>query len=267
MSKISVIMGIYNCEDTLAEAIESILGQTYTDFELIMCDDGSSDGTYAIAQSYAEKFGNVKVIKNEKNMRLAYSLNHCLSVSSGEYIARMDADDVSCPTRFEKQVEFLDSHPKIDLVGTSLTVKDGDELLYNRIYPYDPIKNVYLTASPFAHPTVMIRKSVLTALGGYRVSPETMRCEDLDLWFRFAIAGYKGVNLPDPLYLYQESLNDYKKRTVKAALGIRKVYLKYYKETKAPLKYRIMTLKPVIAAFLPASYKARHHKKAGQPLN
>ena len=112
----------------------------------------------------------------------------------------------------------------------------------------------------------MIRKSVIDFLGGYRVSPETMRCEDLDLWFRFAIAGYKGVNLPDPLYLYQESLADYKKRTVKAALGIRKVYLKYYKETNAPFKYKLMTLKPVIAALLPASYKAKHHRKAGQKI-
>ena len=266
MSRISVIMGIYNCEATLAAAIESVMNQTYTDFELIMCDDGSTDGTYALALSYAEKFGNIKVIKNEKNMRLAYSLNHCLSVARSEYIARMDADDISCPTRLEKQVEFLDNNPEVALVGTSLTVKDGEKLLYNRIYPYDPIKNVFLTSSPFAHPTVMMRKSVLDALGGYRVSPETMRCEDLDLWFRFAIAGYKGVNLPEPLYLYQESLADYKKRTVKAALGIRKVYIKYYKETKAPFKYKLMTLKPVIAAFLPASFKARHHKKAGQPL-
>ena len=252
MSKISVIMGIYNCEATLGAAIDSILAQTYRDFELIMCDDGSSDGTYALAQSYAEKHGNIKVLKNEKNMRLAYSLNHCLSVAEGEYIARMDADDISCPTRFEKQVEFLEDHPEIDLLGTSITVKDGDELLYNRIYEYDPIKSVYLTASPFAHPTVMIRKSVIDFLGGYRVSPETMRCEDLDLWFRFAIAGYKGVNLPDPLYLYQESLADYKKRTVKAALGIRKVYLKYYKETNAPFKYKLMTIKPLFGEVLPA---------------
>ena len=266
MSKISVIMGIYNCEATLGAAIESILGQTYTDFELIMCDDDSTDGTYALAQSYAEKFGNVKLLKNEKNMRLAYSLNRCLSVAEGEYIARMDADDLSLPDRFEKQVEFLDSHRDIDLVGTALTVKDGDKLLYNRVFEYDPIKSVYLTSSPFNHPTVMMRKSVLDALGGYRVSPETMRCEDLDLWFRFAIAGYKGVNLPDPLYLYQESLADYKKRTVKAALGIRKVYLKYYRETNAPFKYKLMTLKPVIAAFLPASQKARHHRKRGQPI-
>lgn len=266
MSKISVIMGIYNCEATLGAAIESILAQTYTDYELIMCDDGSTDGTYALALAYAEKHSNIKLLKNEKNMRLAYSLNRCLSVAEGEYIARMDADDLSCPERFEKQVAFLDAHQEIDLLGTSLTIKDGDKLLYNRIYECDPIKSVFLTSSPFAHPTIMMRKSVLDALGGYRVSPETMRCEDLDLWFRFAIAGYKGVNLPDPLYLYQESISDYKKRTVKAALGIRKVYLKYYKETNAPFKYKLMTLKPVIAAFLPASFKARHHKKAGQPI-
>lgn len=266
MSKISVIMGIYNCEATLGAAIESILSQTYRDIELIMCDDGSTDGTYALARSYAEKHSSIKLLKNEKNMRLAYSLNHCLSVAEGEYVARMDADDISLPDRLQKQVEFLEDHPEIDLLGTSLTVKNGDKLLYNRIYEYDPIKNVYLTASPFAHPTVMIRKSVLTALGGYRVSPETMRCEDLDLWFRFAIAGYKGVNLPDPLYLYEESLADYKKRTFKAALGIRKVYLKYYKETNAPFKYRLMTLKPVIASLLPASFKARHHRKAGQKI-
>ena len=101
-------MGIYNCESTLERAIESIVNQTYGNWELIMCDDGSTDSTYEIAERYRDRFPEkIIILRNDKNMHLANALNKCLQAATGEYIARMDADDESLPERFEKQIMFL----------------------------------------------------------------------------------------------------------------------------------------------------------------
>ena len=119
--KVSILMGIYNCAPTLEEAIDSIINQTYTNWELILCDDCSTDDTYKIAESYQKQYpGKIILLKNEKNSRLAFTLNHCLENATGEFVARMDGDDISVPDRFEKQVAFLRSHPDIVLVGTAM---------------------------------------------------------------------------------------------------------------------------------------------------
>ena len=104
MDKISILMGIYNCADTLSRAIDSIVNQTYTNWELILCDDGSVDSTYEIAKQYQNKYPDkIVLLKNEKNIQLAATLNHCLEYATGKYISRMDGDDESTPDRFEKQ--------------------------------------------------------------------------------------------------------------------------------------------------------------------
>ena len=105
--KISVIMGIYNCASTLQEALDSLYTQTFQDFEIILCDDGSLDNTYQIAELNANSHKNIKLIKNEKNCGLNITLNKCLNIAEGEYIARMDGDDISHPTRFEKEAKAL----------------------------------------------------------------------------------------------------------------------------------------------------------------
>ena len=118
---ISVIMGIYNCASTLPEAIDSILNQTYTSWELILCDDGSSDNTYEIAKQYQNRYPDkIKLIRNEKNMGLNYTLNHCIEYVSGKYIARMDGDDVSLPSRFESEIKVLEEEPDIAVVSTTM---------------------------------------------------------------------------------------------------------------------------------------------------
>ena len=108
MPSVSVIMGIYNCADTLNEAIDSILNQTFRDWELIMCDDGSQDNTYELAQQYVQRYPEqIVLLKNEKNMGLNHTLNRCLQAASGEYIARMDADDLCSRDRFETEINVL----------------------------------------------------------------------------------------------------------------------------------------------------------------
>ena len=120
--KVSVLMGIYNCADTLAESIESILNQTHSNIEFIMCDDGSTDNTYEIANKYAKKDSRIVLLRNEQNITLGPTLNKCLEHATGKYCARMDGDDVSVPDRFEKQVAFLESHPEFDAVGSFMQI-------------------------------------------------------------------------------------------------------------------------------------------------
>lgn len=111
MAEISILMGTFNCADTLAEAIDSVLDQTFTDWELILCDDGSSDATFEVAQSYQHDHPEkIVLLQNETNMGLNYTLNRCLSKARGRFIARMDGDDVSCPTRLEQESNSCYSH-------------------------------------------------------------------------------------------------------------------------------------------------------------
>ena len=126
---VSIIMGAYNCENTIYDCMESILKQTYENWEFIICDDCSSDHTLEILKKYEKNDKRIHILHNEKNMRLAASLNRCLEVAHGKYVARMDADDISMPDRLEKQVEFLESHSEYDVTGCNRMVFDenGDK--------------------------------------------------------------------------------------------------------------------------------------------
>lgn len=256
---VSIIMGAYNEQKTIEYCIESILAQTYSNWEFIICDDCSTDETFSILKKYEEKDARFKILHNEKNSRLAASLNHCLSVAKGKYVARMDADDVSLPERLAKQVEYLETHSNVDVVGCARIIFDENGERGIRSGKEVPAKEDLLTDSPFAHPTIMMKKSVYDALGGYTVSEQTMRAEDLDLWFRFFAAGYVGYNMPDVLYRYRESVADMKKRSLKAAIGIAKVFWQGYKRLDYPYLKRIWAIKPVVAALLPKRFMHRYH--------
>lgn len=260
--RVSVIMGIYNGEKTMRRAIDSIVSQTYTDWELIICDDCSNDNTYKIASEYAENDKRIKVIRNETNMRLAYSLNHCLSVAQGEYIARMDDDDVCMPERFEKQVEYLDAHPEMAVVGSTVIVFDENgDLGVRGLGTEYPIRTLNKLTIPFAHPTIMMRKTVYDLLGGYTVSPETLRAEDLDMWYRFRLEKLDGYVIQEPLLRYYVPIEAYKKRSVKAAKGMVKIKKKYFKPLGVPKRYWFLIYKPLVSAILPNWLMALYHKR------
>lgn len=259
--KISVIMGIYNCEEILSQAIESVINQTYSEWELIMCDDGSKDNTYKIACDYAEKYENIHVLKNEKNMRLAYSLNRCLEVAKGKYIARMDADDLNLPERLEKQVEFLENHDEYELVSCRSMVFENGKDKGIRGKEGCPGKYSLLKTTPFMHPTIMMRKSAYDSLGGYLVAEKTIRGEDMELWFRFFEKNYTGYILNDILYKYHESKDDFKKRSLKAAYGHMQIMIEGYRRLQFPLWYYPFVLKPILAAVIPDGLMAKYKMK------
>ena len=215
--KVSFIISVFNAERTLRPALDSLLAQTYPNWECVICDDASTDSTYAILQEYASRHPDRFVIlHNAENKRLAYSLNRCLAAASGEYVARMDGDDISCPTRIEKQVQYLIAHPGIVLVGTAMQrfYDDGtlgaiDRRVENPDY-WEPHRS-----NVFNHATILAYKYVYDQLGGYAVLPRTVRGQDRDLWFRFIKAGFRGGNMPEPLYMVREDREAIKRRTLK----------------------------------------------------
>ncbi len=214
--KVSVIMSVYNAQDTLRESIDSILAQTYTDWEFIICNDCSSDATQDILDEYRARYPEKFVlIRNDENKHLAYSLNRCLEKATGYYVARMDGDDLSAPERFEKQVAFLEQHPEYQLVGTAMQRFNQEGLADIHYAPEKPDRNYMKKTVPFNHATIMTYRYVYEKLGGYTVAPRTVRGQDYDLWFRFYYENFNGYNMQEALYLVREDMNAIKRRTFK----------------------------------------------------
>ena len=244
--KVSVIMGIYNCEKTLGEAIDSILSQTYTNWELIMCDDGSTDGTFEIAKSYQKKYPDkIILLKNEQNMKLSYALNRCLEAATGELIARMDGDDRSRPERFFKQAAFLMEHPAYQLVGTDMQCYDETGYHGIRHAAQHPNRMTIRRTIPFFHATIMTYKSVYDTLGGYTVGKRAERIEDVELWFRFFQHGFSGDNIPEVLYDVCENYDSIKRRTIQERMNSFRTLAWGYRLLGFPRRWLI---KPAILA-------------------
>ncbi len=262
MPKISVITGIYNCADTLDEAIQSILAQTYTDWQMILCDDGSTDNTYAIAQGYVEKYPHKFILlKNEKNMGLNFTLNHCLSVADGEYIARMDGDDISKPNRFEIQTRFLDSHAEYAIVSTPMEYFDEEGVFMVGKGGGEPIVKNMAKATPFCHAPCMVRKEAYKAVEGYAVDKKLLRVEDWHLWIKMYAAGYKGYVLEEPLYSMRDDRNAIGRRKFRYRLNESRVARIAVKQLKlSPLSY-IFALRPILVGLLPSFIYKRLHRK------
>ena len=246
-SRISVIMGIRNGGDRFVEALQSIEAQTYTNWECIICDDGSTDDTYERLLRYARGKDNYKIIKNEKNLGLAATLNHCIAYCSGEYVARMDDDDFSYPTRFEVQVAYLESHPEISFVSSSADIYDGEKIKGKRMLLPNPTKKDLVYGSCFIHPATMFRAEALTSVGGYRVHQTTVRGQDYDLFMRLYGAGYRGANITEPLFRYTEGRAAIKRRTLKARIGEMKIRIHGYKAMKVLHWAFPFVLKPLAA--------------------
>ena len=193
--KISVIMSVYNGEKYLREAIESILNQTFTDFEFIIVNDGSTDDTLEIIQSYNDE--RIKIINNEQNIGLTKSLNKALKQAKGKYIARQDADDVSLPNRFEEQIKYLEEHSEIAVLGTSKYVINKDGKILRKVIALSDPGKILFNDNAFTHGSVMLKKAVVDKLGYYN---ELFRySQDYELWLRI-VKHYKVSNLTQPLY-------------------------------------------------------------------
>lgn len=206
--RISVIMGIYNCATTLAEALDSLLAQTYQGFKVIMCDDGSTDNTAEVAQEYVDKFPEKFIlIRNESNMGLNITLNHCLEYADTEYCARMDGDDISLPTRFEKEIDFLDIHTEYAIVSTPMIYFDEEGEFRRGKGGFEPKDKDFIVGRTFCHAPCLVRLDAYKAVGGYSVSKYLLRVEDQHLWLKMYKKGYRGYNIDECLYMMRDDRN------------------------------------------------------------
>lgn len=259
MPLISVMFPVYNCEKTyLKKAIESILEQTFRDFELIIFDDGSTDDMKSIVLEYQKSDSRIRYVREEEHHGLAYGLNRLIELAEGKYLARMDADDISIPDRFEKEYLFLEKHKEYGFVGGNLLLMDSDDTVYGRRkYPKKPTKKDFLKYQPYAHPTIMFRKDILTMDKPYGMDDKPRRGEDYQLFMNLTAAGVKGFNLQDNLLFYRETKDSYKKRTLYDQLaevgirwkGFKKMGLNPWLEIYYVIKPLIVWMVPKTIAF------------------
>lgn len=198
--RVTVLMPVFNGGGFLVEAIRSILEQTFSDFEFLIVDDGSTDDSAAVVSSFADP--RIRLVRNGANLGLIASLNVGLGLSRGTYVARMDADDVSLPERLQRQVEYLDAHPEVTVCGSWLEAFDGRTVTLWSPPLTDPeIKCSLLFESVIYHPTVMVRQSALLK-GPVRYHPGYPHAEDYELWARMA-GNWRFANLDCVLLRYR----------------------------------------------------------------
>ncbi|HFD3584761.1 TPA: glycosyltransferase family 2 protein [Enterococcus faecium] len=248
---ISVIIPTFNAEKSIERAVESILNQTYQDFEIIICDDCSSDRTWDILKKISKKDKRIKIYKNEKNSKSAYTRNKAISKSRGEFIMQLDDDDYCHEDRMMKQYKFLNSHQNFDFVGSNAFLWDFDGIYGTLKAPEVPTITDLLKTSPFINPSVMFRKSALEKVGGYRVSRDTIRGQDYDLYLRLYAEGLKGYNLQENLVYYYQDKNYYNKISWKNRVGEFKFKYKNFKNLEITKWQYLFIFKPIIAIIIP----------------
>src|SRR5256885_7165052 len=213
MPTISVIMSVYNAEKYLCKAIDSIVAQTFADFEFIVIDDGSTDSSPQILKRFAEKDSRLRV-ETRANKGLTRSLNEAIALSRGEFLARMDADDIALPNRLQIQVDFLQAHSDVVLLGGGYELIDGAGRLLTKIIP--PADDATLQEhalsgrTPICHPLAMMRRDAVAKVGGY---DETLAAaQDLDLWLKLGEVGKLACG-PDILLRYRQHAHSVSEQT------------------------------------------------------
>jgi glycosyltransferase EpsE len=262
MPKVSVIMGIFNCASTLVEALDSIYSQSFQDFEVILCDDGSTDNTYEVAKEYSLSHHNIILLKNDKNIKLAATLNHCLEYAKGEYVARMDGDDISLPDRFEKEVAFLDKNPEYSIVSCPMIYFDQlGEFARGRAIT-EPKAKDFGKGTPFCHAPCMMRLSDLREVGYYSTKRRVERMEDFYLWYKFYKAGYKGYNLSEHLYMMRDDRDAIGRRRTKNRINGMFADIEVFKGLDLPLRYSVFSVfKNFVQILIPVDLYQLLHKK------
>lgn len=205
MPKISILMGVYyrRGDTTLLErSVASMLAQTEGDFELLICDDGSSVDAIALLERMAAEDDRIRLLRPGKAFSLPCKLNVCLQAAKGDWIARMDDDDYSHPDRLEKQLAYLRAHPELDFVGCNVNLVCEGQLAGQRRFPERPEVRDFYFSQPYIHPTLLFRRETSEQVGGYSEDKRCVLCEDYDLLLRLYAAGCRGGNLQEALFDY-----------------------------------------------------------------
>lgn len=268
MPMVSVIMPVFNAGDgsELEQAIQSILQQTFTDFELIICDDASTDNTWEHLKRLASLDGRITLLQNVVNQRAGAARNRCIDKSQGRFIAFMDADDISAPNRLQTQLEFLKNHPEIAFVGArgEFFHKVPGDLKQYYWFVDQPQAKDFLMTLPFVHASIMVRREVIRKIGGYSTEQAVIRSEDYDMLMRAYALGYTGANMADVMYFIRLDEGTYQRR--KYCYRLNECIVKFRGFSKLGLmpKGILYAIKPLIVGLIPIkllnNLKKRYYK-------
>jgi glycosyltransferase involved in cell wall biosynthesis len=230
--QVSVVMPNYNCARFLDEAIDSILQQTFCDFEFIIIDDGSTDNSWEIIQKYACKDDRIRAFKNERNQHIVYCRNKGVSLSKCDLIAFLDSDDIAFPERLKIQVDYMLKNPDCGVCGSNFEmINEKSQLIGYKKFPenHDAIKKSFFFCNPFGQNTVIVRKKCFNEVGLY--NDEYRNAEDLDMWVRIG-GKFKLHNIQKDLVKYRvhakNSMFTSQKRMIRSTLKIRKKAISEY---------------------------------------
>lgn len=255
MPTISVIMGIYNTKsrEYLEKSIKSILNQTYSDFEFIICDDGSTNDCLKWAKEICGNDKRVVFLENDSNKGLSFTLNKCLEISKGEYIARMDDDDESRIDRFEKQIKYL-KNENVDLISSNINCFDDDGIYNTIIYPEKITNNDFLFNNPIVHPAMMAKKKVFDVAGMYKDTKITTRVEDYELVMRMCSKGVKIGVVQDTLLNYRDDrANTKRRKKYKYRINEARIRYRGFKSLGLLPRGILFVFKPLLLGLLPIS--------------
>lgn len=231
MAQAAVLIPVHNAERFLRECLDSVIGQTFADFEVIACDDGSTDGSLVVLREYAARDPRIRVLVNPENRGIVATRNRLLSELPDDagFVAWLDSDDVMLPDRLARQLDFLNAHPEIGGVGSALEIIDENSRTIGfRHYPFssNEIRKTMFRRNVIAQSSLMLRRDVIRKIGEYSAAYPV--CEDYDYWLR-VLQKYDFANLPDPVLKYRMSPDQSKqsrlKCTLRCTLAVQKKYL------------------------------------------
>lgn len=255
--KVSIILPTYNAEKTIDRCIQSIIDQTETNWELICCDDCSTDRTFKKLYDWSENDPRIHVYKNKVNSGAAFTRNECIKYSNGEYIMQIDDDDYCKPDRLKKQLDFLENNLNYDFVGSQMYFFDEYGIWKTTSYKEIPKEKDFLFGSAFANPSIMFRKSALNRVNGYRVARETRRGQDYDLFMRLYANQSYGYNIQEPLTYYYRGKNSYPKCKYRYRIDEGIIRYKNFKNLGLLPMGILYVIKPLIIGIIPISIVER----------
>lgn len=261
---ISVIMGTKCSEyrlNSLKRSVDSILNQTYKDFEFIICDNGSCDKALIWLDSKAKEDARVRLHRPLGIDTLQKKLNECIKISNGNFIARMDDDDVSNLNRFELQLQFLMNNREVNFVGSNILEVSVDGISVPRKLPKFPTINDFKFTQPYIHPTLIFRKEVFEDVGLYSESNWKESCEDYDLLLRIYEFGMIGANIQETLLEYSIYNSQEKKKRYKYRINEFLVRVKHFYKLKKLHLWFLYALKPLIVGIIPLNFLVKLRKR------
>jgi glycosyltransferase involved in cell wall biosynthesis len=255
---LTVLMSVYNGLPYLPEALDSILEQTFSDFEFLIVDDASTDGSGRVLAEYAERDSRIRILTNERNMGLGYSLARGVAAAMTPWIARMDADDIAVSNRLELQMSYVKDNPEVDILGGyALNINDDGQIIGERRVPicHEDIYRLLWT-NPFIHATVMFRRQAILKVGSY--SPKIRKRQDYELWFRCATNNLHFANIATPLINYRFTEKTFHRNNLHQVI-IPSVLIGWkgcWMIRTSPLAY-VGVIKPLLIGLLPMQFRAK----------